>query len=164
MKIRRKRPVAVSKRRMPATLAIAFFGLAPAIGASMYWPSTSDAQHHAVLYKNPQCGCCEAYAGYLRDHGFEITVKVTHDLSLVKRNAGVPEPLDGCHTTMVGGYVVEGHVPVRALERLLAERPDITGISLPGMPEGSPGMSGVKTAPFTIYEIAEGAPKVYGTD
>jgi hypothetical protein len=118
----------------------------------------------ATLYKNPQCGCCEGYADYLRENGFEVTVKPTHDLPLLHRQYGVPEPLVGCHTTLVDGYVVEGHVPIGALLRMLTERPAIKGISLPGMPAGSPGMFGEKTAAFTIYEIGEGPAKVYAVE
>jgi hypothetical protein len=111
----------------------------------------------ALMYKNPQCGCCEGYAKYLRRSGFKVTVKETHNMSLISGQNGVPEKLAGCHTMLVGGYVVEGHVPVGAINKLLTERPSIRGISLPGMPEGSPGMSGVKTAPFTIYEVSDEA-------
>lgn len=78
----------------------------------------------------------------------------THDLALIKRQQGVPEALEGCHTTLIGGYAVEGHVPASVVARLLSERPNLRGISLPGMPLGSPGMGGQKTAPFTIYAIA----------
>ena len=70
----------------------------------------------------------------------------------------------GCHTTLVEGYVVEGHVPIGAVLRMLDERPAIRGISLPGMPAGSPGMFGEKAQPFTIYEIDDGAPKVYAVE
>ena len=118
----------------------------------------------ATLYKDPQCGCCEDYAAYLRRNGYTVTVKPTHDLSLINRQHGVPEKLEGCHTTLVGGYVVGGHVPVGTLNRLLTEKPDIKGISLPGMPMGSPGMTGPKTKPFTIYEFGNGAPKVYAVE
>jgi hypothetical protein len=118
----------------------------------------------ATLYKNPACACCETYADYLRENGFEVAVEATHDLPLIKRQYGVPAPLEGCHTTLVEGYVVEGHVPVRTLLRLLTEKPAIKGISLPGMPAGSPGMFGEKTEPFTIYEIGEGPAKVYGVE
>jgi hypothetical protein len=118
----------------------------------------------ATLYKNPQCGCCEGYADYLRENGFEVTVKPTHDLPLLHRQYRVPEPLVGCHTTLIDSYVVEGHVPIGAVLRMLSERPEIKGISLPGMPAGSPGMFGEKTAPFTIYEISEGEPKVYAVE
>jgi hypothetical protein len=117
----------------------------------------------ALMYKNPQCGCCENYAKYLRRNGFKVTVKETHNMSLISQQNGVPEKLAGCHTMLVGGYVVEGHVPVGAINKLLKERPDIKGISLPGMPEGSPGMTGEKTEPFTIYEISDEA-KVFAVE
>jgi hypothetical protein len=120
-----------------------------------------EGSRQATLYKNPQCGCCEGYADYLRANGFEVTVKPTHDLPLLHRQHGVPGPLVGCHTTLVEGYVVEGHVPIGALLRMLTERPAIKGISLPGMPAGSPGMSSEKAGPFTIYEIGDGPTKVY---
>lgn len=118
----------------------------------------------ATLYKDPQCGCCESYADYLRANGFAITVKPTYDLTLIKRQHGVPEKLDGCHTMLIDGYVVEGHVPVATLNKLLTERPEIKGISLPGMPLGSPGMGGAKTEPFTIYEFSGRAPQVYAVE
>ena len=127
-------------------------------------PSKAEQPYWATLYKNPQCGCCEGYADYLRENGFDVTVKPTHDLPLLHRQYGVPEPLVGCHTTLIDGYVVEGHVPVNSVIRLLTERPDIKGISLPGMPAGSPGMFGEKAGPFTIYEIGAGPTKVYGVE
>jgi hypothetical protein len=134
--------------------------------ASLLFAASAGADPVSVMmYKNPQCGCCEEYAKYLRRQGFKVTVKPTHDMSLISRQHGVPEHLAGCHTTMlIGGYVVEGHVPVSAIKKLLAERPDIKGISLPGMPEGSPGMTGTKTGPFEIMEISDGPPKVFATE
>ncbi|MQA65623.1 MAG: DUF411 domain-containing protein [Alphaproteobacteria bacterium] len=123
-----------------------------------------EPSRHATLYRNPECGCCEAYAEYLRKNGFSVTVKLTHSLPLIKRQHNVQRELEGCHTTLVGGYVVEGHVPVGTINRLLSERPAIRGISLPGMPEGSPGMSGPKREPFTIYEITDGSPRVYAVE
>jgi hypothetical protein len=127
-------------------------------------PVNAGQPYTATLYKNPQCGCCEGYADYLRENGFEVTVKPTHDLPLLHRQYGVPEPLVGCHTTLVDGYVVEGHVPIGAVLRMLTERPAIKVISLPGMPAGSPGMSGEKARPFTIFEFGEGEPKVYAVE
>ena len=109
------------------------------------------------MYKNPQCSCCDEYAKYLRQHGFRVTVTPTHNMSLISRQNGVPEKLAGCHTMLIAGYVVEGHVPVGAINKLLKERPNIKGISLPGMPEGSPGMTGRKTEPFRILEISNEA-------
>ena len=117
-----------------------------------------------VLYKNPQCSCCEEYAKYLRANGFEVKLVATHDLSMIKKKHGVPENLEGCHTSLVSGYVVEGHVPVATLKRLVSEKPAIKGISLPGMPLGTPGMGGEKQGPLTIYEISSGASKVYAQE
>jgi hypothetical protein len=111
----------------------------------------------ATLYKNPQCTCCEGYSAYLRQNGFAVEVKPTNDLTEISRNAGVPEDLQGCHTMFVGGYVVDGHVPVDVVKKLLSERPAIAGITLPGMPLGSPGMNGQKTGTFTIYAVTKDA-------
>ena len=130
----------------------------------MPMPLSAAEQVQMTLYKNPECSCCEGHAAYLRQHGYAVTVKPTHDLSLIKRMYRVPDKLAGCHTTVVGPYVVEGHVPAGTIDRLLIERPDIRGVSLPGMPAGSPGMSGQKTEPFVIYEISDGPPKVYATE
>ena len=116
----------------------------------------------ATLYKNPECGCCDGYADYLRHHGFAVTAKATHDLAEISRKAGIPAELQGCHTTFIENYVVDGHVPVEAIKKLLAERPAIKGITLPGMPDGSPGMSGKKAGPFKILAIgADGKTNVY---
>ena len=120
--------------------------------------------HKATLYKTPQCGCCETYADYLRDNNFDVNVIATHDLPLIKDEHSVPKKFEGCHTMIVNDYVVEGHVPIATLNKLLSEKPNIKGISLPGMPMGSPGMSGAKTGPFTIYEIDENATTVYAVE
>lgn len=132
-------------------------------------PALATARPPAVLYKNAQCTCCEEYAKYLRSYGYEVTVKPTFDLVLIRRQNGVPEGLDGCHTMLVGGYVVEGHVPVAAVNRLLDERPVLKGIAVPGMPAGSPGMlmPGESPRPLIVFEVAADAapgatPKVFG--
>jgi hypothetical protein len=126
-----------------------------------------DGPRDATLYKNPQCGCCQDHAAYLRRYGYRVTEIATHDLDRIRRDHGVPEQLYGCHTILVGGYVVEGHVSAGIIDRLLRERPKMRGISLPGMPPGSPGMTGSKTEPFQIYEIgltASDRPRVYAVD
>jgi hypothetical protein len=107
------------------------------------------------MFKNPECGCCDGYADYLGHHGFAVTSKPTNDLAEISRKAGVPAELQGCHTAFIGDYVVDGHVPVEAINKLLAEHPAIKGITLPGMPEGSPGMNGEKTGSFTIYALGQ---------
>ena len=130
--------------------------------------SAADAQElrKAILYKNPQCTCCEGYADYLRSNGFVVSVRPTHDLATISHDAGVPEKLQGCHSMFVDGYVIDGHVPVGIVRRLLTERPPIKGITLPGMPAGSPGMTGTKTAPFVVYALPKdgGAPTVYAKE
>src|ERR1051325_1713472 len=87
-----------------------------------------------TLYKTPECSCCEGDAAYLRQHGFAVTVKATDNLADISRKAGIPTELQGCHTAFIGDYVVDGHVPVEAIKKLLAEHPPIKGITLPGMP------------------------------
>ena len=151
--------------RMPkvAMFTAVFAILAAGLIYAVQPPASADPKA-ATLYKNPQCGCCEEYAKYLRENGYKVTVKATHDLPLIKRQHGVAEAIEGCHTTLIDGYVVEGHVPVKTLNKLLAERPQIKGVSLPGMPQGSPGMTGRKEAPFTIFEVKEGASKVYAVE
>ena len=155
------------KRAMRIPKIAVFTAVLAVVAAGLIYgvqpPESADAKE-ATLYKNPQCDCCEGYAKYLRQNGYKVTVKATHDLPLIKRRHGVSEAFEGCHTTLVDGYVVEGHVPVKTLNKLLAERPQIKGISLSGMPMGSPGMTGRKEAPFTMYEIKEGAPKVYAVE
>lgn len=109
----------------------------------------------ATMYKSPYCGCCLSHADYLRDHGFEVEIveQEPEALATLKQEHAIPQRHHSCHTLLVEGYVVEGHVPVEAIEHLLAKRPDITGITLPGMPAGSPGMNGEKTGPFKILVI-----------
>jgi hypothetical protein len=123
--------------------------------------SRADESKQVTLYKDPQCGCCEGYAEYLRGNGFTVTIVPTHDLPLLDEKYGIAADLSPCHISIIGNYVVGGHIPIEVVNRLLAEQPAITGITLPGMPMGSPGMTGRKTAPFTIYEIAKDSRKVY---
>lgn len=120
-----------------------------------------DEAKNVTLYKDPECSCCEGYADYLRGNGFAVKLVPTHDLPLLDEKYGIATDLSPCHISLVAGYVVGGHVPVAVVNRLLAEKPRITGITLPGMPPGSPGMVGTKTAPFIIYEITTGPRKVY---
>ena len=141
-------------RRALLLLGLAVFLMADA---------AAEEARKATLYKNPQCSCCEGYADYLRDNGFDMTVRPTNDLATISRDAGMPEDLQGCHTMFIDGYVVDGHVPVGVLRRMLAERPPIKGITLPGEPAG---MVGTKTAPFVVYALPKdgGAPVVYARE
>lgn len=131
-------------------------------------PAAAVDARTATMYKPLQCGCCDEYAKYLEQHGFKVTVQSLSErqLNAIKRQAAVPRDFEGCHTLMVDGYVVEGLVPIGPLNRLLNEKPKIKGISLPGMPVGSPGMPGRKTSPLIIYEIPQGsaAPKEFARE
>ena len=127
-------------------------------------PAGAAERTEATLYKQPYCSCCDGHADHLRANGFNVTVVQTEDLSSVKKKHDVPQEFEGCHTIEVGGYAVEGHVPANIIRRLLRERPAIRGISLPGMPDGSPGMSGIKREPFVVYEFSPGSGKVYATE
>lgn len=138
--------------------------LAAILTLALTGPVHAAGKIQATLFKNPQCGCCEGHADHLRANGFDVKSIETHDLPLIKQSHGITPELEGCHTMDVGGYVVEGHVSAATIKRLLTERPAIKGISLPGMPEGSPGMGGRKTEPFTIYTITDGPARVYAVE
>lgn len=137
----------------PRIASILVAVLLPVTLAAADWPA-------ATVYKTPDCGCCNAYVSYLRDHGFQVDTVNTNELTRINVEHHVPQQYAGCHTTVIGGYAVSGHVPVTAVERLLTERPKVSGITLPGMPQGSPGMSGTKQGPFEIYEFRAGDPDV----
>lgn len=103
-----------------------------------------------TVYKSPTCGCCGKWVRHLQDNGFEVETIDQHDLGGVKSEAGIPRLLASCHTAIIGGYVIEGHVPATDIKRLLKERPDVTGLIVPGMPMGSPGMEGSRQDPYEV--------------
>jgi hypothetical protein len=132
--------------------------------AMLFSPMAAAEPTTVKMFVNPDCGCCEGHAQHLRDNGFNVTVTPTHDMSLMRKKHGISREFEGCHIAFVEGYVVEGHVPASSIKKLLAERPGIKGISLPGMPDGSPGMTGVKKATFEILEISDGPAKVFAVE
>lgn len=113
--------------------AMCFFALAA--GAAR-----GEALPEVVMYKDPNCGCCGAWAERLEAEGFRVKTVATSDMESIKRRFAVPQRLTSCHTAKVGNYIVEGHVPPSAIRRLLREKPAAAGLSVPGMPAGSPGM------------------------
>lgn len=101
----------------------------------------SDESGHAMtVYHDPQCGCCGKWVEHMQANGFEVETVPTGDMNRIKRELGVPRDLPSCHTARVGDYIIEGHVPAEDVLRLLSEQPDARGLSVPGMPLGSPGM------------------------
>ena len=143
-------------------IIVSIFVLAVIAGGFIFFKSPSSNADEsvdkirAVVYKSPNCGCCVSHIAYLKKHGFDIEVKAVGDIASVKGEHNIPYDKQSCHTTTVGDYFVEGHVPIEAYDKLLSEKPDIDGIGLPGMPAGSPGMPGIKTEPFIIYSITDG--------
>jgi hypothetical protein len=105
-----------------------------------------------TLYKSPTCGCCAKYVDYLKENGFSVKAINQNDMDSIKKRYGVAS-VASCHTALVNGYVVEGHVPVSAIDKLLKQKPAIAGISVPGMPKNSPGMGEMKKGTLTIYRI-----------
>jgi hypothetical protein len=138
-------------RRLFIALVAVALSLTPAIAEQL----------KATMFKQPYCGCCDGHADHLRHNGYDVTVQQTENLSSIKKQYRVPQEFEGCHTIIIGGYVVEGHVPANVIRRLLKERPTVRGISLPGMPDGSPGMTGEKKEPFVIYSFGDDGANVY---
>jgi hypothetical protein len=114
------------------------------------------------VYKTPQCGCCKGWVQHLRDNGFQVETMDMPDLSMIKRKYGVTPALQACHTAIVNGYVVEGHVPADVILKLLKEHPAVAGIAVPGMPSGSPGMEGGSKQAYDVLTFDRaGHTKVY---
>ena len=117
-----------------------------------------------VVHKDPNCGCCNGWIEHMRQAGFPVEARNENDMGPVKAGAGVPPGKGSCHTAMVDGYFIEGHVPAADIKRLLAERPDAKGLVLPGMPMGSPGMEmpDGRTQPYTVELVAnDGSTRPY---
>jgi hypothetical protein len=113
-----------------------------ALAAVLLLQLRSSAQQKPVVsvFKSPTCGCCSKWVEHMKANGFELNVQDVDDISAVKEKLGVAPEISSCHTSQVGGYVIEGHVPAAAVQRLLKEKPKVAGLTVPGMPVGSPGM------------------------
>jgi hypothetical protein len=119
---------------------------------------------NATLYKDPQCGCCEEYAKYLQKNGFKVKAINSADMSSLRKQYGSAE-LASCHTTRIGNYTIEGHVPVAAIHKLLKQQPKIAGISAPGMPQNAPGMGPEIKGSLKIYALGQSAePKLFSIE
>lgn len=109
-----------------------------------------------TVFRSPTCSCCGKWIEHMKAAGFQIQDEITEDMSTIKQQYRVPDDLSSCHTALVNGYVVEGHVPAEDVQRLLAEQPNVAGIAAPGMPVGSPGMdSGDEVEPYTVFSFTE---------
>ncbi|WP_375260614.1 DUF411 domain-containing protein [Palleronia sp.] len=130
-----------------------------AFAVALAFAAPAIAEEGTTLHvtKTPTCGCCAAWVDLAREEGFEVEVTETRDYVGMKRAAGVPADLWSCHTAEIEGYTVEGHVPFAALRKLLDERPQIDGLSVPGMPAGSPGMGDDPEAKFDVIAFGGAA-------
>ena len=131
-------------------LSLTALGLMP-LGIGYYVPSAFAEARVLEVYKSPSCGCCGAWVDHMRSAGFQVLVTDITDLRPIKNKFGVVPELRACHSAVIDGYVIEGHVPAREVMRLLKERPKAIGIAVPGMPIGSPGMEqGSRRDPFQV--------------
>ena len=152
----------LSRRRLlRAATALPLAGLAGAALAQ----KTPGTLPVLQVWKDPNCGCCQDWVDYLKADGFVVQVFDTGNTA-VRRRLGLPDRYGSCHTGLVGGYVIEGHVNAREIRRLLTEKPDALGLAVPGMPVGSPGMDGPvygdRRDPYdVVLVLKDGSSRVY---
>jgi len=138
-------------------------GLVLAIALLAFFATPAQAQplgagagagQELTVYRSPTCHCCGHWVDHIEAAGFRVKSVVTSDMAAIKIRYGVPEELTSCHTAIVGGYVIEGHVPAADVQRLLSEQPQVLGLAVPGMPMGSPGMeSGARVDPYKVVSF-----------
>ncbi|HEV7291320.1 MAG TPA: DUF411 domain-containing protein [Devosia sp.] len=132
-----------------------FIVLTGAAVAASVWslPVLASESHDLAVWKDPWCGCCGGWVAHMQAAGHAAEVTELEDMEALKDEFGVPAELRSCHTAQIAGYVLEGHVPAQAVEKLLRERPDVIGLAVPGMPLGSPGMGAPEGTPPDTYEV-----------
>lgn len=128
------------------------------LGGALFLSVTAHAKDDRTItvYKTPWCGCCEIWTDAVKAAGYTVVIEDHEDLTAIKKQAGVPDAMHACHTAVLGDqhkYIIEGHVPLQAMEKLMSERPDIRGVAVPGMPQGSLGMGNDPDARYTVYAI-----------
>jgi hypothetical protein len=127
-------------------------------------PTTVSASDTIQVWKDPNCGCCKNWVEHMRKHGYTVVVHDTPDLTPVKQTHGVGADLVACHTAVIAGYTIEGHVPADLVDKLLEEKPDIAGLAVPGMPMGSPGMEGGTPEHYDVIAFtSDGGRSVYAS-
>lgn len=150
--------------RRTFALGAALFALTLTTGAATPSSDTAPKQTTITVYKDPSCGCCKNWIEHLKKHGYAVDAKDTPDMAAVKRTLGVPGALTACHTAVVNGYLIEGHVPATDIARLLKEKPKVAGLAVPGMPMGSPGMEGPRQQHYQVLSFDKsGKTKVFAS-
>ena len=137
---------------------------AVALAVSIAFGSAAAADPAQIqVYKSPSCGCCSKWIDHLESHGFSVRASDVPDVTPIKAENGLPPRLASCHTAFVGGYLVEGHVPAQDIRRLLRERPKVSGLAVPGMPIGSPGMEGPNPERYQVLSFGADGLRVFAT-
>jgi hypothetical protein len=124
-------------------------------------PAAAQYTPKVTMYKNPSCGCCGDWAKHMEANGFRVETQMMADVTPIKQKFGVPESLYSCHTAVVGGYAIEGHVPAKDVWRLLREKPAVKGLSVPGMVVGSPGMETGPAQRFATIAFSGSSKRVF---
>lgn len=146
----------VARRRMLTMLAAVPLGLI-SLNASATTPAVS-------VFKLTDCGCCDLWVEHLRKNGFSVSVRAYPDLTQVREKYGIPKKFGTCHTALVEGYAIEGHVPAADIHRLLKSKLKVAGLAVPGMPAGSPGMEGPRSEPYDVLTFdRSGAVQVFAS-
>ena len=158
---KRNRPRPAPRRRV-----LAATGLVTALLGAGWWLAARTPAYagEITVYKSPTCQCCERWLQHMRQAGFRVTEQNVPNVAAVKAERGVPDELASCHTSIAGGYAIEGHVPSDLLARLLIEQPPVAGLAVPGMPAGSPGMAGGQRQRYDVLTFTRGGETaVYAT-
>lgn len=151
-----------TRREWLSSAVAAVFGIG-VVGRSAR-ASTLAAPIGVLVYATPTCGCCRAWMDHLEHNGFTVSRQFIDDVSPIKKKRRVPDRLWSCHTAIVGGYTIEGHVPADLIHAILAKKPSLAGLAVPGMPNGAPGMEGaVKDRYDVIAFTNEGKTTVYAS-
>ncbi len=149
-------------RTIALGVSVAALGLTT--GAAPVSTAAAPKKPTITAYKDASCGCCKSWVEHLIKHGYRVDAKDTPDMAEVKRALGVPDALKACHTGVVGGYLIEGHVPAAEIARLLKEKPKVAGLAVPGMPMGSPGMEGPRTQHYQVLSFDKtGKTKIFAS-
>ena len=154
----------LSKLFILAVISISFFLILNFVTNKQDALTFTKADKYKIeVFKTPSCGCCYGYVLFLEEEQFAVKQTDMRSLHSVKNKYNIPLEMQSCHTSILGKYFIEGHVPLEAINKLLKEQPDIDGIALPGMPIGTPGMPGDKEEPFIIYQLVDGKSSVFMT-
>ena len=136
-------------------------GLAGMLALTAAAHNSGPAPIEVTVWKSPTCGCCSKWVDHMRASGFTVVTHDTVNVDPVKKRLGVPADMVSCHTAVVNGYVIEGHVPAADIQKLLRDKPKVTGLAVPGMVAGSPGMEGGRSDPYAVVTFGGGASRVF---